>query len=160
MTHAFSVNAVYISRNDECIYSYRASGYRGHAFKRPFPDTPGHCKRPQRLSHASQKVETNDAVCIRTNGERGCAAGARYTASATGVAAPSLRAAGGASQARETACQRPGADRCRPPRDETPGCTPHQDHADRMGPPISPPLLPEISVYIHQHIRPCATQAT
>ena len=36
MTHAFSVNAVCNSRNDECIYAYKASGYRGHAFKRSF----------------------------------------------------------------------------------------------------------------------------
>src|SRR5215472_11473494 len=138
MTHAFSVNAVYIGRNDECIYAYRASGYRGHAFKRSFPDTLSHCKCSMQLSRVSHGMGTNDVVCITANGERGYAVGARYTASwplsATGVAPPSLRAAGDPLQARETACQRPGADRCRPPRDETPGCTPHQDHAVRMGP--------------------------
>ena len=164
MTHAFSVNAVCISRNGKCIYAYKASGYRGHAFKRSFQrvakSVNGRSPRLMHLTswHAQLLSQSGALAGVDTARQQPLRARCRPSrpSSATGVAAPSLRAAGAPLQAREMARQR----RCRPPRDETPGCTPHQDHADRMGPPISPPLLPEISVYIHQHIRPCATQAT
>ena len=152
MTHAFSVNAVRVSRNGKCIYAIQSSPLLGNVVKRPVADVAKSVNgQDRRLMRLTSRNELGSNPRGAVSALQPLEASGRYHPTGR-LAASRWRPLPGPGKGMSEAALPCQARNPGPPRDETPGCTPNQDHAVRMGPPNPPPLLPENPAYIHPHI--------